>query len=167
MSVAASDLFGPQVRTAHAGERMVPLILAGRRVRVLGDADQPHSFTYLPDYAGARVAAAGRPGTWGSVLHAPTGPAITRRPLVQAFADAAGVPAKVGTIPSWLVRAGAVAPGPLLELAEMLYQFRAPFVMDSDRTQALLGLSPTPLQEAARQTVAWWRQEQRLTAAAA
>jgi len=45
----------------------------------------------------------------------------------------------------------------LHELAETLYQFTDPFVMDSERSEALLGLSPTPLAEAARETVDWWR----------
>ena len=58
-----------------------------------------------------------------------------------------------------MVRAGAVVPGQLRELAETLYQFESPFVMDSRRTQTLLGLSPTPLDEAARTTVARWREQ--------
>jgi len=31
--------------------------------------------------------------------------------------------------------------------------------MSSTTTEALLGLSPTPLRVAARETVAWWRQQ--------
>lgn len=157
VSVVASDFFGPYVRSAHAGERLVPTVLAGRTVRVLGSADQPHSFTYVPDLAQAMIAAAGRPDTWGSVLHAPTGPALTQRELVSAFAAAAGTRARVGTLPGPLLRVGALFPGPLREVNETAYQFTAPFVMASSRSEALLGLSPTPLQVAVSQTVAWWR----------
>ncbi len=63
----------------------------------------------------------------------------------------------MGTIPSWLVRAGGHVNRDMKELAEMLYQFDAPFVMDSTRTEQVLGLSPTPLDEAAARTVGWWR----------
>lgn len=42
------------------------------------------------------------------------------------------------------------------EIAETLYQFQRPFVMKSAASQAALGLTPTPLQEAAAATVAWW-----------
>lgn len=42
------------------------------------------------------------------------------------------------------------------ELAELLYQFEHPFVMDSAASEAAFGLRPTPLPEAAA-TVAWWR----------
>lgn len=162
VSVVASDYFGPHARAnAHAGERMVRPVLEGRKVQVLGRADQPHSFTYLPDLAPAMVAAADRRETWGSVLHAPTGPAPTQREMAQAFADAAGAPtARVGEMPGWLLTLGAAVPGPLRELAEMRYQFSAPFVMGSDRSRALLGLEPTPLADAARETVAWWRAQE-------
>ncbi|MFD1812368.1 NAD-dependent epimerase/dehydratase family protein [Rhodococcus gannanensis] len=158
VSVAASDFFGPQVITAHGGERLVATLLAGRRIRVMGSLDQPHSFTYVPDLAAAMIAAADRPAVWNSVLHAPTGPAPTQRQLVQAHADAAGITdPKVGTLPVWSLRALATVHGPTRELAEMLYQFERPFVLDSTRSEHLLDLTPTPLPEAAAASVAWWR----------
>ncbi len=82
VSVAATDFFGPHVLTAHAGERMVPAILAGKTIRVLVSLDAPHSFTYVPDLAAAMITAAGNRDLWNSVLHAPTGPAVTQRQLV-------------------------------------------------------------------------------------
>lgn len=95
---------------------------------------------------------------WNGVLHAPTGPAVTQREIATAFARAAGrESARVATLPGWLVRTiGTAHPG-TRELAEMLYQFEAPFVMESARSQAALGLAPTPLEEAAAGTVAWWQ----------
>lgn len=158
VSVAASDFFGPRVRNAHAGERMVPRLLSGRRVSVMAQADVPHSFTYVPDLAAAMIRAAGMPQLWNSVLHAPTGPALSQRELAGAFAAAAGLPApKVGAIPSWVVRAAGPFSRDLRDLAETLYQFQRPFVMDSTASQRMLGLAPTPLETAARQTVEWWR----------
>ena len=91
VSVAASDFYGPLVRNAHAGERLVPTVLTGRTMRLLGSADQPHSFTYVPDLAAAMITAARRPELWNSFLHAPTAPAITQRRLVELVAAAGGV----------------------------------------------------------------------------
>ncbi|MFD6856505.1 NAD-dependent epimerase/dehydratase family protein [Rhodococcus sp. NPDC060090] len=162
VSVVASDFFGPHVLNAHAGERMVPTVLAGKTSRVLGSADTPHSFTYVPDLAAAMIAAAGNDGVWNRVLHAPTAPAVTQRELATAFTTAAGIPApKVGTIPTWVVRAGAVVNSDMRELAETVYMFTDPFVMDSSRTEAALGLSPTPLADAADTTVRWWQDRAR------
>lgn len=157
VSVVASDFFGPRVRMAHAGERMVPRLLEGKTLRVLGSADVPHSFTYVPDLAAAMVGAAGNPDVWNTVLHAPTGPAVTQRQMAEAFTRAAEAPEpKVGTLPGWLLRGAGVVSSDARELAEMVYQFEAPFVMDSSRTESLLGLKPTPLEEAAAATVQWW-----------
>ncbi|KIC65976.1 epimerase [Pseudarthrobacter phenanthrenivorans] len=160
VSVVAADFFGPRVRMAHAGERMVGPILAGRNVSVLGSARQPHSFTYVPDLAGAMIAAADQPSAWNAVWHAPTGPARTQKELVAAFAAAAGRPTpKVRVLPGWVLRAAAAFSRDARELAEMLYQFERPFVMDSAASEAALGVTHTPLEAAVAATVDWWRQQ--------
>jgi nucleoside-diphosphate-sugar epimerase len=157
VSMVAGDFFGPRVRTSHAGERVVRPVLAGKRVWVVGSADQPHAFTYVPDLAAAMIRAAQTPQLWNKVWHTPSVPAVTQRHLATAFAEAAGAAKpKVGAVPGWAFRAlGLFAPD-LREVAEMLYQFEKPFVMDSGASQAALGLRPTPLKEAAAATVAWW-----------
>lgn len=158
VSVVASDFFGPRVRTAHAGERMVPIILAGKTLRVIGGLDQPHSFTYIPDYAAAMIAAAHDRSLWNTVLHAPTGPAVTQRQLIGAFAEAGDVARpKMSVIPTWAMRAVAMVSADTKELVEMAFQFEKPFVMDSSRSEQSLGLTATPLSVAAMQTVDWWR----------
>lgn len=160
VSVVASDFFGPRVRGAHAGERMVPSILNGKTIRVMGRSDVVHSFTYVPDLAAAMIAAAHDRQLWNTVLHAPTGPALTQQHLVEVFAAAADVPApKVGTLPGWLLRTVGVVHRATRELTQTLYQFEAPFVVDSHRSEQALGLTPTPLDEAAAETVRWWRNE--------
>lgn len=161
-SVVAGDFFGPRVRAAHAGERMVKPVLAGKSVMVVGDAGLPHSFTYVPDLAAAMIAAAGDSTLWNRVWHAPTGPAVSQRQLAEAFAAAAGVRApRVAAVPGWVLRTMGVFSPATRELAETLYQFEHPFVMDSSASEAALGLAPTPLNEAAATTVAWWRDQGR------
>ncbi|WP_293786335.1 NAD-dependent epimerase/dehydratase family protein [uncultured Aeromicrobium sp.] len=162
VSVAASDYFGPFARTtAHAGERMIVPLLRGRTVRPLGSADQPHSFTYLPDLAEAMIRAAEDPHCSG-LLFAPTGPACTQRELVARYAAAAGVPVpRIRPIPGAAIRALGLIQRDMRELAEMLHQWERPFVMDSSATEALLGLKPTDLDTAVETTIAWWRDQQR------
>jgi nucleoside-diphosphate-sugar epimerase len=160
ISVAASDFYGPAVRTAHAGERMVAAVLAGRTLHVLGDPDAPHSWTYVPDLAAAMIRAADDRSLWDSFLHAPTAPAVSQRELVARYAAAAGVAApKVAGLPSWALRAVGAVHRDTREMAEMLYQFRAPIVLDSSASEARLGLAPTPLADGARATVEWWREQ--------
>lgn len=158
VSIAASDFYGPLVRNAHAGERLVPTVLAGRTMRVLGSLDQPHSFTYVPDLAAAMVRAAATPALWDSFLHAPTAPPLTQRELVEQVAAVAGVPVpRTSAVPAWALTALGVVSRDTRELAETSYMFTRPFVLDSTRSQELLGLTPTPLQAGLDETVAWWR----------
>ena len=161
VSVVASDFFGPRVRGAHASERMVKPVLAGKPLMVIGNAGLPHSFTYVPDLAAAMIRVAQDPALWNRVWHAPTGPALSQRKIAAAFAAAAGVRApRVTAVPGWALRTmGMFSPG-TRELAETLYQFEHPFVMDSNASEAALGLQPTPLKEAAAATVAWWRDQE-------
>jgi nucleoside-diphosphate-sugar epimerase len=165
VSVAASDFYGPVVRNAHAGERLVPTVLAGRTMRVLGSLDQPHSFTYVPDLAAAMIEAAARPELWSSFLHAPTAAPVTQRRLVELVAEAGGVPVpRMSAIPPWVLRASGMVSREMRELAETAYMFTAPFMLDSSASEQRLGLSPTPVEAGLAATVAWWRAEERAAA---
>ena len=161
VSVAASDFYGPLVRTAHAGERMVPTVLAGRTMRVVGSPDQPHSFTYVPDLAAAMIAAAARPELWDSFLHAPTAPPVTQRRLVELVAEAGGVPTpRISSVPVGVLSTAGLVSRSMREMAETGYMFAKPFVMDSSASEERLGLAPTTLADGVARTVAWWRAEQ-------
>jgi nucleoside-diphosphate-sugar epimerase len=158
ISVAASDFYGPAVRVAHAGDRMIPVVLAGKTMRVLGSLDQPHSFTYVPDLAAAMITAAGREDLWNSFLHAPTAPPVTQRELVRRVAEAGGVPTpKMSAIPVGVMSTMGLVSRAMREMAEAGYQFSRPFVMDSTASEERLGLAPTPLADGLATTVAWWR----------
>lgn len=163
VSVVASDFFGPRVLSAHMGERILPKVLAGKPVRVMANADVTHSFTFVPDFATAMITAAADDALWNSVIHTPTRPAVTQRQMIAAFAAAAGVATpKVGILPVWMMQALSPFWSAARELGETMYQFTAPFVMDSSKSERrLMGLEPTPLTEAAAATVAWWRTRQR------
>ncbi|WP_032378741.1 NAD-dependent epimerase/dehydratase family protein [Rhodococcoides fascians] len=158
VSVAASDFYGPRVMTSHMGERVIAPILAGKTIRVIASADLPHSFTYVPDLAASMITAAASPTTWNTVLHAPTAPAVSQRSMIEMFSAAAHVPTpKTGTIPAWVMRALSVVPGPMKELGDTLYQFRYPYVLDSSRSETILGLEPTSLADGTAATMAWWK----------
>ncbi|MBY6411949.1 NAD-dependent epimerase/dehydratase family protein [Rhodococcus sp. BP-252] len=161
VSVAASDFYGPRVLSAHMGDRVVPKVLSHSTVRVIADADLPHSFTYVPDFAVAMIEAAATPSLWNTFLHAPTAPAVTQRQMIEAFARAAHAPTpKVGTIPSWMMKSLGVVSGPIKELGDTLYQFEHPYVLDSSASEKMLGLRPTPLSDGAAATVAWWKDKE-------
>jgi nucleoside-diphosphate-sugar epimerase len=160
VSVASSDFYGPLARNAHAGERMVPTVLKGRTMWVLGDPDAPHSWTYVPDLAEAMIRAADDEQLWNTFLLAPTAPAVSQRQLVTTYAEAAGVtPPAVHGIPTAALHAIGLLHRDTREMAEMSYQFGKPFTIDSSASEKALDMAPTPLETGARETVAWWRRE--------
>ena len=154
----ASDFFGPGVVGSHLGERVVPRLLAGKGIRVIGDPDQPHSWTYVPDVARTLVTLANDERAWGRAWHVPSPPPLTQREAITRLCEAAGVPAvSVGAMPAWALRAAGLVVPMLRELREVTYQFEAPFVLDSSRAESTFGLTPTAYDEATAATVAWWR----------
>lgn len=155
----ASDFIGPGVLGSSFGDRVVPKVLAGKGVSVLGDPDALHSVTFMPDVARALAVLGIDEQAWGRAWHVPTAPAVSQRELVAALSRAAGVaPVKVKGVPRLALKAMGVAVPMMRELAEVLYQFEQPFVLDSSAFTATFGIEPTPIDEVAAETVAWFRQ---------
>ena len=124
---------------------------AGRALRdggtalVPADLDAPHTWTNVRDVATLLVVAATDPRAWGRPWHVPSAPACSIRELARLAATLTGKPARLRTMPGWLLR-GAAAVHPLArELLETQYQFRRPFVMDSTPAQQTFGLRPAAL----------------------
>jgi nucleoside-diphosphate-sugar epimerase len=153
----ASDFYGPLVREAVLGERVMPKLLRGKKVSVLGSLDQPHSFSYMPDVARTLVTIATDERAWGKPWHVPNAPAVTQRDAIRALAAAAGTEVGATAIPYPMLRVAGLFVPVMRELRETWYQFAEPFVTDSTLTEQTFGLQATPLAEAAAATVAWWR----------
>ena len=153
----ASDFFGPGESASHLA-RAIPRVLAGKTVRVLGDPDAAHSWTYIPDVARTLVVIAHDERAWGHPWHVPTNSPLSQREIAKALADLAGAPSpRVRGIPAWIVHGGGLVSPLLRELREVLYQFERPFVLDSSAVTETFGLKPTPMGEALAATLESWR----------
>ncbi len=154
----ASDYFGPRVREqGHVGERTIPPVLAGRPVRVFGNPDVPHSWTYVPDIAAALATLGTDERAWGRPWHVPTNPPLSQREMLTAIARIAGAPApRIQMLPGWAIKALGIFVPFLRELDEVRYQFERPFIMDSTQYERTFGTRPTPMEQALAETVAWW-----------
>jgi nucleoside-diphosphate-sugar epimerase len=144
---------------ADAGEsshlaRNAPTVLAGRTVRVLGAADQPHSWTTTHDTARLLVAVAADERAHGQAWLVPTAPPRTQREALTDIATAAGMPAPTVSVlgPRAMRTLGIVVPM-LRELSGTAYQFTAPFVVDDSATRDLVGWGPEPWQETVARVV--------------
>ena len=159
VEVRAADFYGPGITDGgHLGERVVPKLLAGKGVQVLGNPDVAHSFTYVPDVARALVRVGGDERAWGRAWPVPTAPAVTQRQMIQLLCDAAGVePVRVSRIPWTALRLAGVVMPMMREMFETRHQLDGPFVLDSSAFTATFGDEATPLEEGAGATIAWWR----------
>jgi nucleoside-diphosphate-sugar epimerase len=156
--VRASDFIGPEVLNSHLGERVIPKLLQGKGVQVVGNPDMVHSFTFMPDVARALVTVATDERAWGKAWHVPTNPAIRPREMITLMSKIAGVaPVKVSGIPNALLKVGGLFSPLFRELPEMLYQFDRPFVVDSSLFTSTFGPNATPLDEVLTATVNWYR----------
>ena len=153
VEVRASDYLGPGVgQNSHVG-RHLPTARKGRAAWVIGNPDLPHTWTDVQDVAKTLVAVAEREDSWGQVWHAPSNEPRTQRQALTDVLAADRLPAvSVRGIPDpALAVLGLVSPQ-MREVRAMSYMFRRPYVMSSARTQAQLGLEPTPWAEICRRT---------------
>jgi nucleoside-diphosphate-sugar epimerase len=159
--VRGSDYFGPRSSDqSYLGGRFLGPVLNGKPAMVLSDPDIPHSWTYIPDVARALVAAAAEEKAWGGAWHVPTNPPLTLREIAENLAALGGAPApRLRRIPEWVLKTAGLAVPFLKEMGETRYQFDRPFVLDSSASQAVLHLAPTPMEDALKATIAWWREQ--------
>lgn len=152
----ASDYFGAASRSGVSYLTSYVIAPATRRgtVRlVMGDADAPHSWTYLPDIAATAAALATNERSWGSAWLVPNAQPRSVRQVVADVAACLGreIP-EVAPYP-WWVRAALRAVPTIRALDETRHQFERPFVVDSSHTEATFDLQATDWSTAVRDTV--------------
>ena len=81
----ASDYFGPRGGAqSNLGDRVFPAALAGKTATVLGDRDQPHTYTYIPDIGEGLAVLGEHSAAPGEVWHLPNDPHTrTTRQIVE------------------------------------------------------------------------------------
>ncbi|WP_245665163.1 hypothetical protein [Actinoplanes subtropicus] len=125
---------------------LLPAIAKGRTAYAPGNPDLPHSFTYTGDMARTMVTLAADDRAYGHAWHAPTPPAVTIRDLANRYTDLTGQPRlKLRALPRFAMRTAGLVVPMAREMAEMDYQFYAPFHLDSTQTEETFGLKPTDL----------------------
>jgi nucleoside-diphosphate-sugar epimerase len=154
----ASDFFGAGVTQGSTlGERVFGNALAGRRADFIGNADLPHTYSYVPDIAAGLATLGTDARAAGQVWHLPGPQTVTTRALLNLVAVQVGHPVGVRPVPKLALRALGLVNPTMRGLAEMSYQFDEPFVLDTSRYQSVFGAAGTPLAAAVAATVAWYR----------
>ncbi|MEO1076757.1 MAG: NAD-dependent epimerase/dehydratase family protein [Bacteroidota bacterium] len=135
----ASDFYGPGVLLSGVGSEVFGRLAEGKAARLLGNPDHPHSFTFIKDFGRALVVLADHDEAFGQTWLVPNPPPMTPRVFAERAAEAMGQEAKVQAAPSWVLRALGLFNPMMREVAEMLYLWEHPFVVDHSKFDRAFG----------------------------
>lgn len=152
--VRASDYICPSGQS-RMGDRVVPRLLAGKSVQLLGALDRPHTWTDPDDVAALMAVVAEDSRAWGNPWHVPSNEPKTQAQVIVDIAREIGFDnPKVSTTPTVIEKLIGVFNPVIKELSATGYQFNAPFIMSDEKARKTFGLSPKPWKEMIRDLVA-------------
>jgi nucleoside-diphosphate-sugar epimerase len=140
------------------GERVFYPLLRGKPAQLIRRTDVPHTHTYVRDFGKALVILGERPEADGQAWHVPNDmPRLTQGELVKMFAEEAGVDPKMSNMGILMMWIGGLFLPEAKETVEMMYEFEQPFIIDSSKFEKTFGMKATPMREAIKETVAWYK----------
>jgi nucleoside-diphosphate-sugar epimerase len=161
-ALRSSDYYGPGVLGSALGEMVFGNLVEGKKARVNGSDGMPHSFAYIQDIGKAAAVLGTDVLALGEVWIAPHAPPVTQGKIVEFACRQFGVEPQISVISPFMMRmAGLFVPGARASV-EMLYEFTAPFVVDSTRFEETFGLRSTPIVEGIPETINWYQEQQYL-----
>jgi nucleoside-diphosphate-sugar epimerase len=154
-----SDFFGPWgLPTAAMGERTFYPMLAGKPASLVGNINLPHTHTYTRDFGKALVILGERDEADGQAWHVPNdNPRVTQREMVEMIAAEMGIAPKMSAMGKLMLMLGGLFIPEAKESVEMMYEFEQPFIVDSSKFENAFGMKATPMKEAIKETVAWYK----------
>ncbi|HEV2580266.1 MAG TPA: SDR family oxidoreductase [Ktedonobacteraceae bacterium] len=155
----ASDFFGPGALQSSSGERMFLPPLTGKAAQIVGKPDLLHTYTYVPDIGKGLVILGEHDEAFGQVWHLPSAQTVTTREFINMIFAETGYSPRIQSVSNLVLKGLALFNPIIREVAEMLYEFDEPFVVDHSRFAQTFGNHATPLREAIHTTVEWYRKQ--------
>jgi nucleoside-diphosphate-sugar epimerase len=154
-----SDFFGAWgLTTAAMGARTFYPLLNGKAASLVGNVDLPHTHTYTKDFGKALVVLGERSEADGQAWHVPNdNPRVTQREMLKMVAAEMGVAPKFSAMGKAMMWMGGLFIPEAKETVEMMYEFEQPFIVDSSKFEKTFGMKATPMMEAIKETVAWYK----------
>jgi nucleoside-diphosphate-sugar epimerase len=157
-SARGGNFFGPWGTDSTMGARAFYPLLRGKPAQLIGRTDLPHTHTYVKDFGRALIILGEREEADGQAWHVPNDqPTLTQGELVRLFAEEAGVDARISSIGKLMMAVGGLFIPEAKETVEMMYEFDKPFIVDSSKFEKTFGMKATPMREAIRETVYWYK----------
>jgi nucleoside-diphosphate-sugar epimerase len=134
--IAASD-------QSRMGDRVVPNLVKGKKIQLLGAIDQLHTWTDPEDVARLMIVVGQDEKAWGKPWHVPSNEPKTQLQVVQDISNALGVPVpNVSSVPLVMQKLIGIFNPVVKELLNSNYQFDGPFIMSDTKTRNTFGLTP-------------------------
>jgi nucleoside-diphosphate-sugar epimerase len=157
-SARGGNFFGPWGIDSTMGARAFYPLLRGRPAQLIGRTDIPHTHTYVKDFGKALVILGERAEADGQVWHIPNDqPKMTQGELIRLFAEEAGVEPKISSMGKIMMAIGGLFIPEAKETVEMMSEFEKPYIIDSSKFERTFGMKATPMRQAIRETVAWYK----------
>jgi nucleoside-diphosphate-sugar epimerase len=150
-----SDFFGPD--DPINADLIFKPALSGKTVNLVGSLNQPHTFTYAPDFGRALAILGTRSEADGRAWHVPSDAPVTQGELIKLIQTELGKPVKAMAGGKLILSVMGLFNPSVREIVEMLYEFTKPFVMDSSAFQKTFNVQPTSIREAIQNTLEWNR----------
>jgi nucleoside-diphosphate-sugar epimerase len=132
----------------------LPLTRYGRKPAF----DQPHTYTYVPDFARALIRVGEDDSALNQIWHVPSAPARTTRQVVETIFKLAGQRPRMRVMPNWLLTAMGSFNPLLGEFREMSFIWDRPYILNHDKFVQHFGDDWTPLDEGLETTLDWYRE---------
>ena len=130
---------------SRMGDRVVPRLMQGKSVQLLGSLDTLHSWTDPDDVANLMMVVAQNESAWGEAWHVPSNEPMTQRQVIGDIALELGIEnPKVGSVPPLIEKMLGLFNPVMRELSNTAYQFNKPFVMSDEKSRKTFGLQPKP-----------------------
>ena len=155
----ASDYFGPRAENSTISALAFEPLAQGKQLRWVGSLDVPHAAAYLPDLARAYVILGNSQEADGRVWILPHAPAVTGRQFLKLINHTQPNRLKIGRISTTMLRLAAPVHRESRELLPIIYQWKAPYLVDDSAFQESFGpFAVTPLEDAVAATARWYTQ---------
>jgi nucleoside-diphosphate-sugar epimerase len=162
-SARGGNFFGPWGIDSTMGARAFFPLFRGKPAQLIGRTDLPHSHTYIKDFGMALVILGERDEADGQAWHVPNAqPMMSQGDLVRMFAEEAGIEPKMSSMGKLMMAIGGLFIPEAKETVEMMYEFDKPFIVDSSKFEKAFGMKATPMREAIRETVNWYKNHMEL-----
>lgn len=154
--VKASDFIGPRIHKGIFGKDFLDNVYNGKTVRLFGNINLPHTFTYINDFATAMINVGTASDTFGLIWHVPNAPALSLDKWLHLFEVVTNKPIKKSVTPKFVIRIVGLFNSFIKELYEMAYQFEHPYLINHDKYVSRFGNHSTFPSAIVKETVVWY-----------